>query len=367
MSVLTNQYQGAKVLVTGHTGFKGTWLCLWLIQLGAKVSGISLDIPSEPSLFLSSNLKNKIQDYRLDIRDGEKLKKLIHKIQPDYVFHLAAQSLVRASYENPIDTISTNAMGSVHILDALRILEKEVAAVMITSDKAYDNVEWIWGYRETDRLGGKDPYSASKGMAELAIRSYVESFLNSTNSKVTVGIARAGNVIGGGDRALDRIVPDCIRAWSKKESVNIRSPDSTRPWQHVLEPLSGYLLLGSLLAKRKISNGEAFNFGPPAHQNFSVRTLINEMSIIWDNVNWTDTSEINTSLHEAALLKLNCDKALSDLNWTSNLNFEETVRMTIEWYKAFYEGDEGLMYDFTISQINEYSEIAQLRNLSWTS
>ena len=367
MSILVSQYKGAKVLVTGHTGFKGTWLCLWLLQLGAKVSGISKDVPSEPSHFVSANLCNKIQDYRLDVRDDEKLKKLIHKIQPDYVFHLAAQALVRSSYEAPIETFSVNAMGSANILDALRTLKKDVVAVMITSDKAYDNVEWIWGYRETDRLGGKDPYSASKGMAELAIRSYVESFFNSTDSKVTVGIARAGNVIGGGDWALDRIVPDCIRAWSKKESVNIRSPDSTRPWQHVLEPLSGYLLLGSLLAKNKINNGEAYNFGPPANQNYSVRALINEMSVFWDNVNWTDTSQINMNLHEAALLKLNCDKALSDLNWTSSLNFKETVQMTIEWYKAFHEYNDELIYDFTISQINEYSKIAKDRNQFWAS
>jgi len=367
MSVLTNQYRGANVIVTGHTGFKGTWLCLWLLQLGAKVSGISIDIPSKPSHFISANLSNKIQDYRLDIRDDKKLKKLIHKIQPDYVFHLAAQALVRFSYETPIETFSINTMGSVHILDALRTLNKDVVAVMITSDKAYDNVEWIWGYRETDRLGGKDPYSASKGMAELAIRSYVESFLNSADSQVTVGIARAGNVIGGGDWALDRIIPDCIRAWSKKESVDIRSPESTRPWQHVLEPLSGYLLLGSLLAQKKINNGEAYNFGPPANQNYSVRALINEMSIIWGNVKWTDTSQTNMNHHEAALLKLNCDKALADLDWTSNLNFEETVRMTIEWYKAFYEGDERLMYDFTLSQINEYSKIAKNRNQFWTT
>ena len=365
MSLLTNHYKGANVLVTGHTGFKGGWLCQWLIHLGAKVSGISINVPSEPSHFISANLNNKMQDYRLDINDNEKLKKLIYKIQPDYVFHLAAQALVRISYESPIETISTNAIGSANVLDALRALEKKVVAVMITSDKVYDNVEWLWGYRETDRLGGKDPYSASKGMAEMAIRSFVESFLNSKDSKVTVGIARAGNVIGGGDWALDRIVPDCIKAWSKSETVSIRSPASTRPWQHVLEPLSGYLLLGSLLAQRKVSNGEAYNFGPPAYQNYSVRSLIEEMSKFWDNVKWTDDSQINMNLHEAALLKLNCDKALSDLNWTSTLNFKETVQMTIEWYKAFYEGGEGAMYDFTLAQISEYSELAKHRNLSW--
>jgi len=367
MSVLTNHYKGAKVLVTGHTGFKGTWLCLWLLQLGAKVYGISLDIPSEPSHFMSANLANKIEDYRVDVRDDKKLKKIIHKIQPDYVFHLAAQALVRISYESPVDTISINAIGSINILHALRTIEKKVAVVMVTSDKAYDNVEWTWGYRETDRLGGKDPYSASKGMAEIAIRSYVESFLNSKDSKICVGVARAGNVIGGGDWALDRIVPDCIKAWSKKETVSIRNPESTRPWQHVLEPLSGYLLLGALIAQGKINNGEAYNFGPPAHQNYSVKVLINEMSKIWDNVKWTDASKNNSNIHEAGLLKLNCDKALSELNWVSTLNFEQTVRMTIQWYKAFYEGVEVPIHDFTSSQISEYTELANSKNISWAS
>jgi CDP-glucose 4,6-dehydratase len=223
---LENIYKNKKVLITGHTGFKGTWLCLWLIQLGAKVSGISLEIPSNPSHFNSANLHDKIEDYRLDIRDSNGLNSLIHKIKPDYVFHLAAQSLVRLSYEHPIETLSTNALGSANILDALRTLDNPVIAVMITSDKVYDNIEWKWGYRETDRLGGKDPYSASKGMAELAIHSFVQSFLNNPDSKVFVGIARAGNVIGGGDWALDRIVPDCMRAWSQGGTIrsNAQSP-----------------------------------------------------------------------------------------------------------------------------------------------
>ena len=367
MSVLSNQYKGAKVLVTGHTGFKGTWLCLWLLQLGAKVSGVSIDVPSEPSHFVSAGLNNKIQDYRIDVRDGKKLKKLIQKLQPDFVFHLAAQSLVRVSYENPIETMTVNALGSINILDALRTLEKKVVAVMITSDKAYDNVEWIWGYRETDRLGGKDPYSASKGMAEIAIRSYVESFFSKKNSNVLVGIARAGNVIGGGDWALDRIVPDCVKAWSNKETVSIRNPESTRPWQHVLEPLSGYLLLGVLLTQGKIDNGEAYNFGPPAYQNYSVKVLINEMSKTWDNVKWNDASQKNTNIHEASLLKLNCDKALSELNWVSTLEFEQTVRMTIQWYKVFYERVERSTFDFTSSQINEYTDLANSKNIYWAT
>jgi|TARA_B110000003_G_C16614488_1_gene520787 CDP-glucose 4,6-dehydratase len=365
MNSFSNHYNGAKVLVTGHTGFKGAWLCQWLVQLGAKVSGISIDVPSEPSHFISAGLNNKVDDYRLDIRDGDKLKKIIKKIQPDYVFHLAAQSLVRVSYERPIETMSTNAMGSVYLLEALRSIEKDVVAVMITSDKAYDNVEWVWGYRETDRLGGKDPYSASKGMAELAIRSYVESLLNTKNSKIIVGIARAGNVIGGGDWAQNRIVPDCVKAWSDGKIVNIRSPLSTRPWQHVLEPISGYLHLGVMLDQNKINNGEAYNFGPPANQNFSVKDLINEMSQSWENVKWSDISTKNTSLHEAELLKLNCDKALFDLNWTSTLKFDETVRMTIEWYKEFYEVNEASISEISNKQIYDYSLLAKDRNITW--
>jgi CDP-glucose 4,6-dehydratase len=286
-------------------------------------------------------------------------------LQPDFVFHLAAQPLVRPSYENPIDTISINTLGTANVLDALRALDKPTVAVMITSDKAYDNVEWVWGYRETDRLGGKDPYSASKGMAELVIRTYVESFFNSPDSNVRVGIVRAGNVIGGGDWAVDRVVPDCMTAWSRNEIVNIRSPGSTRPWQHVLEPLSGYLSLASALASDSNKHGQAYNFGPPANQNYSVRLLIDEMAKYWKNIRWNDTSQSEDHLHEAGLLKLNCDKALFDLNWTPSLQFEETVRMTAQWYKAFYENNTDSMYAFSLSQITEYTKLANERGIEW--
>lgn len=360
-------YAGKKVLVTGHTGFKGSWLSLWLKQLGAHVSGISIDIPSEPSHFNAAKLSEQLDDHRLDILDGDALKNLVQQIQPDFVFHLAAQALVRPSYENPVETIATNALGTANVLDALRSLDKPVVAVMITSDKAYDNVEWVWGYRETDRLGGKDPYSASKGMAELVIRTFVESYFNTPDSNVRVGITRAGNVIGGGDWAVDRIVPDCMKSWSKNETVEIRSPEATRPWQHVLEPLSGYLALGSELANSNSKHGEAYNFGPPAHQNYSVRLLIDEMAKYWNNVCWNDTSQSQEHLHEAGLLKLNCDKALSDLNWMPTLQFEETVRMTVQWYKAFYENDADSLYDFTMAQIVEYTQLAKEREIKWAS
>ena len=359
-----NVFNNKTVLVSGHTGFKGSWLSLWLKSLGAKVIGISHDIPSEPSHF-GGDLISFSDDNRMDIRNISEVSKLIIDIQPDFVFHLAAQALVRPSYDDPLRTITTNAIGTANVLESIRQLNKPVVAVMITSDKAYDNVEWLWGYRETDRLGGKDPYSASKGMAELAIRSYVESYFKKPDSNVRVAIARAGNVIGGGDWAEDRIVPDCIRAWSVNELVDIRSPSATRPWQHVLEPLSGYLSLASILASSNQLNGEAYNFGPPGHQNYSVSDLIDEMAKDWDSVRWRDTSLSKGHLHEAGLLKLNCDKALSDLKWLPCLNFEETVKMTVQWYKTYYENQGQTMHDFSMGQIEDYTQFAKSRGLLW--
>ncbi len=360
-------YKDKTVLVTGHTGFKGSWLCTWLTNLGAKVVGVSLDTVSEPSNFEVSDIKSIIDDHRIDVRDAAAVKQIIVDTQPDFLFHLAAQALVRPSYQNPLETLSTNAMGTANVLDALRFVEKQVVAVMITSDKAYDNVEWIWGYRETDRLGGKDPYSASKGMAELAIRTYVESFFNSEDNDVRIGIARAGNVIGGGDWATDRIVPDCMNAWSSNQVVDIRNPDATRPWQHVLEPLSGYLVLGAKLAEDAALHGEAYNFGPPGDHGHSVRELINGMSTYWDNVQWNDTSKDQVHLHEAVLLKLNCDKALFDLKWQPAMVFDETIEMTVQWYKTFNNraNDGSSMLAYTRAQIDDYTRFARERGIDW--
>ena len=359
-------FNGKKILVTGHTGFKGVWLSIWLKKLGAIVHGVSFDIPSSPSHFTVANLSSQVVDHRLDIRDSQPIEKLIQDIQPDFVFHLAAQALVRPSYDNPLETISTNALGTANLLNALRSLENSVVAIMITSDKAYDNIEWVWGYRETDRLGGKDPYSASKGMAELVIRTYVESFFNSSDSNVRVGITRAGNVIGGGDWAVDRIVPDCMQAWSLSQIVDIRSPQSTRPWQHVLEPLSGYLVLAAELAVANKFHGEAYNFGPSSNQNYPVSELIDEMAKYWDHVRWNDVSVSQSHVHEAGLLKLNCDKALYDLDWRPSMQFSDTVKMTVEWYKYYYQNSNQSMYDFTISQIDEYTKIAKSQDISWS-
>ena len=363
--MLKNIYNNKIVLVTGHTGFKGSWLCTWLNHLGANVVGVSNDLIGDPSNYLASSVSNFTQDYRIDIRDTDKVTSLIKKIQPDFVFHLAAHALVRPSYEKPIETMVTNAIGSANVLDALRGLDKKVVAVMITSDKAYDNVEWVWGYRESDRLGGKDPYSASKGMAELAIRSYVDSFFNTPDSNIRVGMTRAGNVIGGGDWAVDRIVPDCMEAWANGNTVDIRNPHATRPWQHVLEPLSGYLCLAKNLYLGSQNHGEAYNFGPSSNQDYPVSQLINEMSKYWNQIKWNDVSSNENHVHEAGLLKLNCDKALFDLEWQATLQFKETVKMTVEWYKAYYQNREQSMHDFSIGQIEAYTKSARKNNISW--
>jgi CDP-glucose 4,6-dehydratase len=365
MTILNDTFKDKTVLITGDTGFKGSWLAIWLNFLGAKVIGLSKDIPTNPSNYEVSEIKNFIEEIRIDIQDSDAVRKVVTEFQPDFVFHLAAQALVRLSYENPLETLNTNAMGSVNLLDALRSIKKNVVAIMITSDKAYDNVEWAWGYRESDRLGGKDPYSASKGMAELAIRAYVESFFNIINSNVRVGITRAGNVIGGGDWAKDRIVPDCIKAWSNAEIVDIRNPNATRPWQHVLEPLSGYLLLASSLSQSIDNHGQAFNFGPSSRSNYSVGQLIDEMKKSWDKAIWNDISNNQNQHYEAALLKLNCDKALFDLDWSPTLEFEETIKMTIDWYKKYFQDQNLSMHGFTISQIKEYTRLAQLRDIRW--
>ena len=361
--MINDVFKNKKVLITGHTGFKGSWLSLWLKSLGAEVIGLSIDVPTNPSNFDASLVSNVIEDHRIDIRDSLAVKKIVHKCQPDFLFHMAAQALVIPSYNNPLDTLSINALGTANILDALRTIDKKVVAVMITSDKAYDNVEWVWGYRETDPIGGKDPYSASKGMAELVIRTYKESFFQNSDSNVRIGIARAGNVIGGGDWAKNRLVPDCIKAWSSNEVVEIRSPHSTRPWQHVLEPLSGYIALALALAKDSSYHGEAFNFGPSATQDFPVSRLIDEMSNHWSKVKWKDTSNSKDMMHEAGLLKLNCDKALVELYWTPTLNFEETVKMTVEWYKSYYQEKNISMHEYSLAQIQKFCLIANSKSV----
>ena len=355
-------FQGRTVLVTGHTGFKGSWLSAWLHLLGAKVVGVALDPPTQPSHFDAANMGAMLEDHRLDIRSGSDVTRVIRDAQPDFVFHLAAQPLVRQSYADPVETYQTNVLGTLNVLEALRTLGKPCTAVMITSDKCYDNVEWLWGYRETDALGGPDPYSASKGAAELVIRSHVKSFFPK-GGNVRIAVGRAGNVIGGGDWAASRIVPDCVRAWAQGDCVELRNPHSTRPWQHVLEPLSGYLKLAAALYQRPELHGEPFNFGPPANQNHTVLELVDEMSRHWPEVLWKDVSGNSSGPYESGLLKLNCDKALHILKWHASMTFVETVRMTAEWYRAYYEKPQSIA-EVTFAQLREYEALVRAREAS---
>ena len=364
MSYFSDVYRGRRVLVTGHTGFKGSWLVLWLQYLGAIVAGYSVDVPSSPSNFDLLGLKKRLRHYQGDIRDRARLGEVIDEFQPEIIFHLAAQSLVRRSYADPITTFETNTLGTLNLLECIRLRPWIQVAVFITSDKAYRNDEWCWGYRESDALGGIDPYSGSKSCAELAAYSYYQSFLR--HSPTRIATTRAGNVIGGGDWADDRIVPDCIRAWSKGMSVEVRSPQATRPWQHVLEPLSGYLLLGAELWNKVDGlNGEAFNFGPDANVNQTVAELLNAMSLRWSDIKWHTPDGSNVVAHEATLLKLSCDKALFHLHWHAVLEFNETVAFTTDWYRKWNEGGENL-FVFTVSQIEEYTQLANKRGLCWT-
>ena len=359
-------YKDKKVLVTGHTGFKGGWLSLWLKLMGADVYGISNEIYSDPSIFKVAKIESQMQSYIEDIRDLDKMKQIIQDIKPDFLFHLAAQPIVKKAFEEPLDTFTTNVIGTANILEALRLSDFPCIAVMITSDKCYDNVEWVWGYKETDHLGGKDPYSASKGAAELMIKTYFHSYFKK-DGRIKMSSARAGNVIGGGDWANARIVPDCFRAWANEDKVIIRNPDATRPWQHVLEPLSGYLRTGQMLAQPEKSdiNGQAYNFGPPTDQNYTVLDILKELAINWDPKN-SDILELECSnFPESGLLKLNIDKALFDMQWNPTLNFKETAAFTSSWYKYYYKENTAEMLAFTNKQITEYINVAVQKGLLW--
>ncbi len=359
-----NSYHSKKVLITGNTGFKGAWLTAWLLGLKANVYGLSLDIPTNPSHFVAARLKQKIDHFQQDICQLDSTKAIIREIKPDFVFHLAAQPLVRLSYQDPQQTLMTNIMGTANILESLRTLNHPCHAIIITSDKCYDNVEWLWGYRETDALGGKDPYSASKGAAELVIKTYVNSYFAEPESLVKVAIGRAGNVVGGGDWAVDRLLPDCVAAWANGKSVEIRNPQSTRPWQHVLEPLSGYLALGQQLAENHQLNGEPFNFGPSANQNLTVAEVLEEMAQYWPKSQWNSVSE--SRIYEARVLKLCCDKARYSLNWKPTLTFKETIGMTMAWYRHYYENPDADIWDLTQKQIENYTELAVNQAQGWT-
>lgn len=362
--MFNNVYKNKKVLVTGHTGFKGSWLTTWLLKLGADVVGISKDIPTTPSMFEALDLENNIKHYKEDIRNLEAIVRILKEEKPEILFHLAAQPIVSVSYTDPIETISSNVMGTANILEVLKELNEPCTAIIITSDKCYENVEQVWGYKEDDKMGGKDIYSGSKGAAEIIIKSYYHSFFKNESSNVKLAIGRAGNVIGGGDWAQDRIVVDCVEAWNEGKSVEIRSPGATRPWQHVLEPLSGYLNLGATLYLSEELDGEAFNFGPRAEQNRTVLELLTDLSKDWkldEAYHVTD----NIPFHEAGLLKLICDKALFYLKWQATLNYQQTVDFTSKWYYSFYKTETD-MYSLTTTQIQEYEKYAKQQALEWT-
>ena len=357
-------FKNKKVIITGHTGFKGSWLTAWLKQVGANVMGISLDPPTRPSHFEVSKIKFGIKDVRLDIRDRKKLEKKILSFKPNFVFHLAAQSLVRTSYKNPELTWQTNVFGTLNILQSLRKLKNACNVVIITSDKCYFNKEQHYGYKETDILGGKDPYSSSKASAELLIKSYISSFFSEDNPRIRIATARAGNVIGGGDWAKDRIVPDCVRSWSIGNRAKLRNPKATRPWQHVLEAVGGYICLAINLKNNQYLHGESFNFGPSLSKEYSVLELVKAMSNNWKKVSWKILPKSKNKFHESGLLRLNCNKAKKNLKWKSVLKFNENIKMVSEWYRNYYLNPKNIGY-LTEKQIKKYQFLAFKRGFKW--
>ena len=347
-------YKGKRVLITGHTGFKGSWLTLVLNYLGAEIIGASIDCKTKKGPYFSCGMHKKLKyDERLDIRDEFALKELISKIKPDFIFHLAAQALVSHSYKYPSETIITNAIGTLNMLEAIKNYDQILQVVLVTSDKCYENIETFYGYKETDSLGGKDPYSASKACAEIIANSYIRSILNTKNN-INIATARAGNVIGGGDWSKNRLIPDAVNHWQNNKTLFIRNPQSTRPWQHVLEPISGYLELGKFLTKNTIKSDElgsySFNFGPKQIDTVAVETVIKKFSNSWTNAKYEISYE--NSYEEAGLLNLSCDKATKILGWEPRLRIKEALLMTSEWYHEQLKNN--LMYEFTISQIEEF-------------
>lgn len=358
-----NAYSGRRVLVTGHTGFKGSWMAEWLLGLGSKVGGYSLAPNTTPSHFELLGLADRMDHHVGDIRDAADLHRAVERFQPEIVFHLAAQPLVRLSYAEPAATWETNVQGTVNLLEAVRKTKSVQACVVVTSDKCYENREWPWGYRETEAMGGHDPYSASKGAAELVVASYRRSFFNNPGG-CRLASGRAGNVIGGGDWSSDRIVTDFVKAILADKPLALRNPKATRPWQHVLEPLSGYLDLGSrLLTPDRASLAEGWNFGPADDSVVLVQDLARKLVGAWGR----GTVVVDTSgshPHEAGLLKLDCSKARLELGWHGVWGVDETVRRVVDWYKDHSEG--GDMARCTRKQIESYGEDARRQNLPWT-
>lgn len=356
MRDLLEIYKGKTVLVTGHTGFKGSWLAVWLNELGSRVVGYALDPISNRDNFNLTNLKDKIIDIRGDIRDTDKLNAVFNKFKPDIVFHLAAQPIVRYSYEHPKYTYEVNVIGTINILEAIRSTYETKVGIIITSDKCYENREWIWSYRENDALGGYDPYSSSKGCVELLVSSYRNSFFNTDKYKQhqkLIASVRAGNVIGGGDWSQDRIVPDSIKSLEAGKEIIIRNPKSIRPFQHVLEPLSGYLLVGAKLLEGDLKFSGAWNFGPNPESIVTVEDIVEKIIKYWGGGSWIHSQAEKNAPHEANLLSLDISKAKYYLNWYPRWNVEMALEKTVDWYKNYKLIP---IYDLCVSQINDYCD-----------
>lgn len=358
MKLFKGIFQGRRVLLTGHTGFKGSWLALWLHELGAVVTGIALQPATEPNHW--SLVEVDAEDRRFDIRDASTLAAAVAEARPEIVFHLAAQPLVRRSYREPLETWSTNVMGTANLLEACRLTNSIRAIVVITTDKCYENSEWVWGYRENDKLGGHDPYSASKAGAELVAASYRSAFFGLPGSPL-LATARAGNVIGGGDWSEDRLIPDVVRAVTTQQSLEIRSPNATRPWQHVLESLSGYLLLGQQLLEGRRDFAQAWNFGPEPEGNRKVADVLGQLAAYWPDVRWHTT--IQPQPHEATLLYLDSSKAHSLMKWQPVWQLEQALAATAHWYRTWLEQGHVASRD----QISDYVKAARLANVAWAT
>jgi len=352
-------WQGKKVFITGHTGFKGSWLCLWLHSLGAQVIGYALKPPTDPSLYELCSIDRLVRSNIADIRDSASLSKAMSAAHPDIVIHMAAQPLVRDSYKIPVETYAINVMGTVNLFEAVRSSKSVKAVINVTTDKCYENKEWIWGYRENEPLGGYDPYSSSKACSELVTAAYRQSFFNSSNpsnlsTSVAVASARAGNVIGGGDWAADRLIPDCVRAILKNEKIVIRNPQAIRPWQHVLEPLSGYLILAQKLFEDGPRYTEAWNFGPDDSDAKPVEWLVDSLCKEWgDGASYV--VDKGKHPHEAHYLKLDCSKARSELGWRPKWKLEKAVESIVEWTREYRDNKD--LKDVSLAQITEYSKI----------
>jgi CDP-glucose 4,6-dehydratase len=355
-------YHNKKVLITGHTGFKGSWLALWLSQMGAKITGYALQPPTEPNHFHLLDID--INSIIGDVRDAEKVKQVFKEQQPEIVFHLAAQPIVRLSYKDPVETFTSNVLGTINVFEASRASGTVRAIVNVTSDKCYENREWPWGYREIDPLGGYDPYSASKGCSELITSCWRNSFFNLKDygnaHNTLLASSRAGNVIGGGDWAIDRLIPDMMRAVNQNEKVKIRNPHATRPWQHVLEPLSGYLLLGQKLLERRKEFAEAWNFGPSEDGNATVGEIVGQVKKAWPKIDY-EINMIPDQPHEAGMLRLDCSKARIKMQWTPVWDGKTAVEKTALWYRAFYESNEVR----SLEDLHSYIAGAKSKHISW--